>query len=122
MPSCKKNQYMGVNAHANSWLQTNSMWRSFHGSPITHLADTLNKVLPTGYMAVPEDSLQVTSITHSDKGDVVDKQRPYPDVGILDRKFRDNTAPTPDLKSAGIITPTIETMVIEEVELLATVI
>jgi hypothetical protein len=60
------NQYRGVNAHLNSLLQTAiykhsslTMWPSFHVSHVVHIADFLNQVLPSNYIAHLGRSLQV---------------------------------------------------------------
>lgn len=61
----RKNQYIGVNAHLMSYLQTPgrenqpSSWPGFHAQYITYLAEFLNRELPSGYLAVPEQSLQI---------------------------------------------------------------
>jgi hypothetical protein len=61
----RKNQYLGINAHLHSILQTAgtegspSAWPVFHGQYIIHLMESLNRQLPTGYIAVNEQSLQI---------------------------------------------------------------
>ncbi len=53
-----KNQYFGVNAHANSWMQNRpNGWRGFHHDHITDITRALNAVLPAGYIALSEESL-----------------------------------------------------------------
>jgi Protein of unknown function (DUF4058) len=62
-----KNQYAGVNPHLNSLLQTPgnlaesrvSLWPTFHSSHLVDLANILNDVLPSSYIARAEHSLQV---------------------------------------------------------------
>lgn len=60
-----KNHYRGVNPHLQSLLQTPgsedeglSLWPSFHSRHVTHIADFLMEVLPPGYAAYAEQSLQ----------------------------------------------------------------
>jgi hypothetical protein len=54
------NQYTGINAHLNSYLQ-NAMgaWQSFHATHVVHLRDLLDEQLPPGYIADSEQSLQL---------------------------------------------------------------
>lgn len=60
----KRNQYLGVNAHASSWLQNREgEWVSFHHDHITDLTRGLNAILPEGYEARSEHSLQIREIT-----------------------------------------------------------
>src|SRR5258708_4424210 len=116
----RKNQYLGVNAHANSWLQVHNLWRSFHTNHITHLTEAINEALPAGYMAVTEHSLQVSRLLPDQ--DEPETRRPRPDITIFDRQRRDRAIPTLLQPGAGILTPTIQTMDIHESELSATVI
>ena len=54
-----KNPYHGINAHFNSFLQnTDGAWQTFHHDHITDLKNALNPLLPPGYYAVSEQSLQ----------------------------------------------------------------
>jgi hypothetical protein len=62
----RKNQYLGVNPHLQSFLQTPgseetglSLWPSFHSNHVSHIADFLNEVLPSNYIAYAEQSLQI---------------------------------------------------------------
>jgi hypothetical protein len=55
-----KNLYPGINAHLNSFLQnTDGAWRSFHAEHIVDLARTIKVALPSGYLVVSEQSLQI---------------------------------------------------------------
>ena len=58
----ERNLYPGVNAHLNNLLQTSGRqrWRSFHHSYIEFLRIALDRILPVGYVAAAEDSLQIT--------------------------------------------------------------
>lgn len=55
-----KNQYRGINAHFHSYWQTEGGWDSFHSSHIIYLTSALKaKLLPMGYTAEVEQSLQI---------------------------------------------------------------
>lgn len=56
------NLYPGVNAHLNSYLQaphSAESWETFHADYITFLRTMLDRVLPPGYYAASEKSLQI---------------------------------------------------------------
>jgi Protein of unknown function (DUF4058) len=61
-----KNQYLGVNAHLHSFWQSEAGWGGFH---TTHLGDILKalkaRLLPMGYTADAERSLQIRRIGDS---------------------------------------------------------
>lgn len=73
-----KNQYLGINAHLQSKLQTDGGWDSFHTIHLGHLTTAIQVQLrPMGYEADIEQSLQ---IKHS-----IDPARyPKADVMIYD--------------------------------------
>ena len=51
----RENQYAGINAHLHSYLQSEPAgWEEFHGMHISHLAETLDLLLPDGYLVRPE--------------------------------------------------------------------
>lgn len=83
-----KNQYAGINPHLNSLLQTPgnldenrvSLWPTFHTSHLGNIADALNDILPTNYVARAEHSLQVKA-DYLESGLRVHK--PEPDVAIF---------------------------------------
>jgi hypothetical protein len=55
-----KNLYPGINPHLNSALQQKGGgWKSFHAYHLIHIAETLNEILPSHYVAKPEESLQI---------------------------------------------------------------
>lgn len=55
-----RNQYYGVNAHLHSYWQAQGGWAEFHTSHIVDLTRSLKeKLLPLGYSAGIEQSLQV---------------------------------------------------------------
>ena len=75
-----KNQYLGVNAHLNSYLQnTAGEWASFHAAHIVDLARALSQQLPHGYFARIEKSLQIR------ESSALRTQRPRPDVTVFAR-------------------------------------
>lgn len=54
------NLYPGINPHLNSAMQqADGDWQSFHAYHLIHIAQTLNQILPSGYYAKPEQSLQI---------------------------------------------------------------
>lgn len=73
-----KNQYLGINAHLHSYWQSMGGWNSFHGN---HIADLLRllrvKLLPMGYTAEIEPSLQIRRL------DIPDSE-PESDITIFD--------------------------------------
>lgn len=74
-----KNQYRGINAHLHSFWQAEHKWNRFHHAHITDLAKLLRiQLLPKGYTAEIEESLQIRRI-----GDDLPR-RPRPDVLIRD--------------------------------------
>ncbi len=58
-----KNQYLGINAHLHSFWQAKGGWHNFHNRHIGDLAGLLRQqLLPMGYTAVMEESLQVRRV------------------------------------------------------------
>jgi len=57
----RENQYRGVNAHLHSFLQSEpgGWWETFHSSHVAHIRDSLDVILPAGYYALNEKSLQI---------------------------------------------------------------
>jgi len=57
----RENQYKGVNAHLNSYLQNEpgGWWEVFHSNHLAHIRDAVDAQLPPGYYALNEKSLQV---------------------------------------------------------------
>jgi Protein of unknown function (DUF4058) len=75
-----KNQYPGVNAHMHSFWQGRDKWNWFHNVYIGQLLLSLRAILiPMGYMAQIEDSLQIRR--RDDK-----LTRPQADILIRDRE------------------------------------
>jgi hypothetical protein len=59
----RDNQYRGVNAHLQSFLQTPGKgWEMFHAAHITHLTDVIDALLPDGYYVLNEKSLQLSTL------------------------------------------------------------
>lgn len=64
----EKNLYPGINPHLNSYLQQDGGgWESFHAEYIGELRRVLDKVLPPGYLAISERSLQIRETTSTEK-------------------------------------------------------
>jgi hypothetical protein len=90
----RENPYKGVNPHLQSWLQTPgtqshpSPWQGFHANHISHIADFLNDKLPLGYVAHPEQSLQIRA---EDFGSPAEITRRIPDVTVYERQGRTGT-------------------------------
>lgn len=81
----RENPYPGIDAHLNSLLQTPgtpdqpSIWPGFHSQHITHIVDALNAQLPSHYLAIGEQSLQIRT-TVDDYG--VEAEYPKPDIAV----------------------------------------
>jgi hypothetical protein len=74
----RKNQYRGINAHLHSLLQTSGGWEGFHTNHIADLTRLLQvQLIPMGYEADIEQSLQIRRIGESTK-------YPKSDVTIYD--------------------------------------
>lgn len=86
-----ENQFIGINPHLMSFLQTpgagatTSTYPSFHGRHISHISDFLNQVLPPHYIALPETSLQIKGREAPDTPLTKDSQ-PKPDVAIYQKR------------------------------------
>jgi len=75
-----KNQYAGINAHLNSWLQSESGWNSFHSNHIADLTRLMRvQLLPMGYSADTEQSLQIRRFGE-------EARTPKSDITIYDRQ------------------------------------
>jgi len=78
MVKAVKNQYLGINAHLHSYWQTQGGWKEFHTSYIVYLTAALKaKLLPMGYTAGIESSLQIRRLDRPDS-------EPEADVAIFD--------------------------------------
>jgi hypothetical protein len=76
------NLYPGLNAHLNGFLLTTAGWKGFHAGHIEHLREEVDSLLPTGYFAESEESLQI-AITNPGEDDTRSVQ---PDVTIFHRR------------------------------------
>lgn len=78
-PACSiRNQYLGINAHLHSYWQSMGGWAGFHTNHISDLLRLMRaQLLPMGYTAEIEDSLQIRR-----EDDRV--ERPKSDVSIYD--------------------------------------
>lgn len=85
-----KNQYLGINAHLNSYWQTDDEWSEFHTSYIVHISAALKaQLLPMGYTTGKERSLQIRRLDQPDS-------MPRSDVSIYDLdQARAHTRPIP---------------------------
>jgi len=98
-----KNQYPGVNAHMHSFWQGMGKWNWFHNVYIGQLLLSLRAILiPMGYMAQIEDSLQIRR--RDDK-----LIRPQADILIRDRE--------PERRSQKIDShSSVQTLALDELE------
>lgn len=99
-----KNQYPGINAHLHSYWQAEGGWNNFHNRHIGDLAGLLRqKLLPIGYTAIMEESLQIRRI-----GD--DPQKRRADILIGGH----HPPHPPERRSASAAALTVADMVITE--------
>jgi uncharacterized protein DUF4058 len=76
-----KNQYRGINAHLHSHFQAEGGWDGFHTNHITDLMRIMrNQLLPMGYIAEIEHSLQIRYMGMS-------AGKPKSDITIYDTDF-----------------------------------
>lgn len=83
-----KNLYPGVNAHLNSYLQapkSAESWETFHADYITFLRTMLDRILPPGYYAASEKSLQIGEY-EAQQIDPLRKSRTIADI-LVQRQF-----------------------------------
>lgn len=78
----RENLYAGINAHLHSYFQQRGDWEIFHSEHLNDLSRALQDLLPpeSGYLAVPERSLQITRYDLA-TGDVTERNT-KPDVSI----------------------------------------
>jgi hypothetical protein len=101
-----KNLYPGVNPHFNSRLQSpNGGWLSFHNSFIERLADHLQDVLPPGYIAYTEASLQIQRASSPERTFGEKSRRTGPDILVAQRRERPASAGIQE--AARLSTPTL---------------
>src|SRR5258708_7477408 len=123
--TAKISQYLGINAHANSLMQNEfGEWASFHHDHVTDITRALNKVLPEGYEARTERSLQIKEIRPGSENQQETTYRyPQPDSTAFDvqRKHPPTWQPPP-IAEAELVLPVLETMDLQEDEPSASVI
>jgi hypothetical protein len=105
----RNNEYRGVNAHLNSELQGNtSEWETFHHMHISELVRTINKLLPSNYVVVPERALQIRTFHPSSGEEIIPgksgrKKIEKPDAAI----YRSQGSKDFALADEPISTPTL---------------
>jgi hypothetical protein len=98
-----KNQYLGINAHLHSFWQGTGKWHRFHNVHITQLLVMLKaQLLPMGYTAETEESLQIRRIAD---------QPAYPLADILITERTRQRAPVSAPTTTGAATLTVEDFV-----------
>lgn len=104
-----KNQYRGINAHLNSYIQNVSgEWLSFHNAYIVNLTYAIDEKLPQGYFARNERSLQI--IEDSPLFDEPRTRRPLPDVTVFAAQETASPSATVEASLPSVITPVAETL------------
>ena len=100
-----RNLYPGVNAHLNSLLQNEpGGWRNFHSLHVTHLFEKLEAVLPSGYFARTETTLQIDEVSD----EYIVRRITVPDVTIFGAPSGEAVATA---KQVDVLTlPLLETM------------
>lgn len=94
-----KNQYPGINAHLHSFWQSVGGWSRFHTNHIPDLMRTMRPLLlPLGYTADLEPSLQVRRIDDDDK--TIDT--PESDVTVYDLNTERSRQKRTSPQSAGM--------------------
>jgi len=102
-----KNQYRGINAHLHSFWQAEHRWNRFHNVHVSDLLKLMRvQLLPMGYTATIENSLQIRRI-----GD--DVRYPKSDILISDLQasYRPQISTEPRLSSL-----VIEDLLIDELD------
>ncbi|MCA0454190.1 MAG: DUF4058 family protein [Chloroflexi bacterium] len=103
-----KNQYQGINAHLHSYWQAEHKWNRFHN---IHIGDLLKlmriQLLPMGYTAAIEDSLQIRRISN-------DVQYPKGDIVIRDTKPSDRPRGIPRSQHSTLV---IEDLMLDDIDI-----
>ncbi len=104
----RENQYKGVNAHLNSYLQNQpgGWWEVFHSNHIAEIRNAIDTILPTGYYALNEKSLQIDTIDTTTGQE--QRGRTKLDVGIYGTRPANSTASATATPTAVI--PVMETI------------
>lgn len=95
-----KNQYRGINAHLHSYWQGTGKWNRFHNFHIGQLMELLtHQLLPMGYTAEMEESLQIRRLDATSR-------RPVADILISDlnpsRSPAHPAASSPDIQTMAL--------------------
>ncbi len=116
------NQYMGINAHLQSYYQAKGGWPAFHDNHITHLQESLGEMLrPFGYLVDNATSLQVREIDPDRPDDPPISYVEKSDVGIREHHSRASsldTFRTPNLEDGTLVLSIVEAMGLIETDLL----
>lgn len=121
----RRNQYLGINAHANDLMNdlmqvASAEWMSFHHDHITDITRALNKVLPPGYEARSERSLQIREVQPERK--TTRKHAPQPDITAYEVEASPEPATMGPQSAATLVAKLVATMDISEDDLGAVVI
>lgn len=101
-----KNQYRGINAHLHSFWQGVGGWDEFHANHIANLTAALkSKLLPVGYIASNQPSLQIRVSNEP-------VARPRSDVTTYDKDYSRAYLSSSGSEMAGVKIP--ELLAIEE--------
>ena len=108
----RENQYQGINAHFQSFLQNEpGGWESSHTDYITLLRVALDEQLPSGYIARSEMGLQISEITPANRP----PGRSKPDLTIFQtRDMSHKQSPSGPLAVPTALFPIAETVDLEE--------
>ncbi|MBI5670161.1 MAG: DUF4058 family protein [Chloroflexi bacterium] len=101
------NQYLGVNAHLQSYYQARGGWEGFHNKHIADLGEAINALLPEGYIVDMEQSLQIRE-ERLDTGETA-AIRLKADVTIY-QTSRTNLPPNLPRSAATLERPLLETL------------
>jgi hypothetical protein len=97
-----------VNAHLHSYFQQEGGWESFHAVHIVHLLEAVQELLPIGYRAFAEKSLQL-SIFDTNTGES-ERTHIKPDVSVWSERL---TPVFSDPYDLGLSSP-LEVLTLEE--------
>lgn len=113
----RENQYRGVNAHLQSYLQSpGGGWEMFHAAHITHLTEAIDLLLPEGYYSLNEKSLQLV-IFDFEIGEQ-SASRTRPDIGL----YQISPSTSPATSGVPVATLPLIKIVLEDDPLSSTVI
>lgn len=102
-----QNLYPGINPHLNSALQgEGGGWESFHAKHVADLAEHLDAILPVGYYAILEKSMQIGTFDRDTTEPLAPSARTIPDVSVY-REYAASGAATstPPIQSPTLVFP-----------------